>query len=391
MGADSHWTPLPALRLNKAAGQIHAIKEQRTLESGFSDEILFNIDDEEEEREDRAKEGSLIPQFNDEDFIATEEEQPPPPAQTEGELPPKPAFHYPGKLITEDTEEGIALEGEGFQSSVDIEEEIELVEAVRAEVEQKALEQEIQATSSIAGAVTGAAAAESPGRTLPGAPLTSPQIEQPHVPAPDKKEAVPASAETAVQAAAATMPASKMPAETASVTQEAAATAPATQMSAATAPAAQTPAITATAAAQPAATTPASAGPSVDIATEQFRKAEMLNAEGKELLKRKMIEAAEATFKKALEINPQFSKAYNNLGYTLYLEGKIDESVEHYQKAIEYDPNLHVAKINLGNSYLKENAPELAEIQFNEVIAQAPPDPRMLFYGGSDMRHSQYE
>ncbi|MHC9543197.1 MAG: hypothetical protein AB9903_27110 [Vulcanimicrobiota bacterium] len=240
------------------------------MESGFSDEILFNIDDEEEEREDRAKEGSLIPQFNDEDFIATEEEQPPQPAQTEGELPPKPAFHYPGKLITEDTEEGIALEGEGFQSSVDIEEEIELVEAVRAEVEQKALEQEIQATSSITVAVTGAAATESPGGALPGVPLTSPQIEQPHVPAPDKKEAVPASAETAVQAAAATIPAAQMPA----------ATTFATQMPAAAQPAAQTPAITTSAAAQPAAATPAAAGPSVDIATEQFRKAEMLNAEG---------------------------------------------------------------------------------------------------------------
>ena len=64
-------------------------------------------------------------------------------------------------------------------------------------------------------------------------------------------------------------------------------------------------------------------------------------------------EEAEASYKKALELKPDFTEAHYNLGVTLKGLGKLDEAIASYKKAIKSKPNYAKAHYNLGN-ILKE-------------------------------------
>ena len=58
-------------------------------------------------------------------------------------------------------------------------------------------------------------------------------------------------------------------------------------------------------------------------------------------------EEAIKAYDKAIEINPQYSMAWNNKGAVLYNKlGKVDEAIKAYDKAIEIDPQNTVAKHN---------------------------------------------
>ena len=61
------------------------------------------------------------------------------------------------------------------------------------------------------------------------------------------------------------------------------------------------------------------------------------------------LEKAEASFQKALEYNPDYTEAHNNLGTVLYDMGKTDEALICYQKALEQKPDYADAHSNLGN------------------------------------------
>ncbi|RKY40452.1 MAG: hypothetical protein DRP81_09385, partial [Candidatus Omnitrophota bacterium] len=54
---------------------------------------------------------------------------------------------------------------------------------------------------------------------------------------------------------------------------------------------------------------------------------------------------------KALEIDPNFAWAHNNLANALKDKGIIDEAIEHYQKAVSIDPKYAIAYRNLGRAY----------------------------------------
>ena len=40
-------------------------------------------------------------------------------------------------------------------------------------------------------------------------------------------------------------------------------------------------------------------------------------------------------FRRAVELNPAYADAQNNLAYLLMTSGKLDEAAEHYRKALE--------------------------------------------------------
>jgi tetratricopeptide (TPR) repeat protein len=56
-------------------------------------------------------------------------------------------------------------------------------------------------------------------------------------------------------------------------------------------------------------------------------------------------------YKKAIDIDPRFALAYNNLGLALYSEGKVDEAIECYKNAIALDEKLATAHHNLGQAW----------------------------------------
>ena len=53
------------------------------------------------------------------------------------------------------------------------------------------------------------------------------------------------------------------------------------------------------------------------------------------------------SFERAIEINPNYSDAWNNYGVALQRLNRIDEAISAYSKALEIDPNNETAKNNL--------------------------------------------
>ena len=66
------------------------------------------------------------------------------------------------------------------------------------------------------------------------------------------------------------------------------------------------------------------------------------------LLEQGKKEEAEKAFRRALEIDPSYAAAHNDLGYVLQLQGKWSEAMGEYRKAIEEQPDFRQAHFNLG-------------------------------------------
>ena len=52
-------------------------------------------------------------------------------------------------------------------------------------------------------------------------------------------------------------------------------------------------------------------------------------------------------FQKAIEINPNYLQAHNNLGATLHELGKTQKAINYFQKAIKINPNYAAAHWNI--------------------------------------------
>ena len=68
-----------------------------------------------------------------------------------------------------------------------------------------------------------------------------------------------------------------------------------------------------------------------------------------------------AEFRKALEIDPELSRAQNNLGALLAADGQVDEAIAHYRKALKIKPDYVEAHCNLGTALAGRG-------QFDEAI-----------------------
>ena len=53
-------------------------------------------------------------------------------------------------------------------------------------------------------------------------------------------------------------------------------------------------------------------------------------------------------YQKAIELNPSFANAYNNLGIALKEQGKLEEAIQVYQKAVDIQPQFANAQNNIG-------------------------------------------
>ena len=60
------------------------------------------------------------------------------------------------------------------------------------------------------------------------------------------------------------------------------------------------------------------------------------------------LDEAIACYRKAIELDPKYAAAHNNLGIALKDQGKLDEAIACYRKAIELDPKYAEAYNNLG-------------------------------------------
>jgi len=85
-------------------------------------------------------------------------------------------------------------------------------------------------------------------------------------------------------------------------------------------------------------------------------------------------ELAEKHFKYAIRYDSKFSRAHNNYGYFLYLQGRYEEAYEEIDiaaKDVSYD-NRAVALLNLGKTALKLGNQERARAAFEHALSLQP-------------------
>ena len=87
---------------------------------------------------------------------------------------------------------------------------------------------------------------------------------------------------------------------------------------------------------------------------EEISKAHLHNLEGYNLLKEENYQEAIACFQKAIEFDPEFATAYNNLGSAYYNLDKYDKAIEQFKKVIELEEDYTKAYFNLASAYFWE-------------------------------------
>ena len=97
-------------------------------------------------------------------------------------------------------------------------------------------------------------------------------------------------------------------------------------------------------------------------------------------------ERAEASLKRALELNPHHPVAHNELGIVYRKTGRFEEARRSYEKALSLHPDFHYARLNLAilcDLYLAD--PECALKEY-ELYVQAVPGDKAAALWVADLR-----
>jgi tetratricopeptide (TPR) repeat protein len=84
---------------------------------------------------------------------------------------------------------------------------------------------------------------------------------------------------------------------------------------------------------------------------------------------------AEEKFQYATYLIPKFTKAYYDLGYLYFTQGKYDDTIQQWNKILEIEPNFpnkYIVMNNLGIVYNKKQMPDKALEYFLEALQLAP-------------------
>ena len=92
------------------------------------------------------------------------------------------------------------------------------------------------------------------------------------------------------------------------------------------------------------------------------------------------------SYQKALQLNPNHTDAYNNMGMALYDQGRFDEAVEVYQKAVKLEPEYADAHYNLGNALKQTGDLKQAIESYKASLAINPNDVELLFNYGNALK-----
>ena len=84
------------------------------------------------------------------------------------------------------------------------------------------------------------------------------------------------------------------------------------------------------------------------------------------------LEESEKSYKKAIELNPNYAEGYYNLGVTLRDLGRLKHSKDNYEKAITLKPNYSEAYNNLGVVFRELGKLEESENSYKKAIKLNP-------------------
>ena len=87
-----------------------------------------------------------------------------------------------------------------------------------------------------------------------------------------------------------------------------------------------------------------------------------------------MFYKTEYHLKQAIKLKPDYSNAYNYLGFVYFRDGKVDEAIKNYHKALENELYLNPqdAHLNLGVAYLSRKEYRQAMSHLQEAIRLVP-------------------
>lgn len=88
---------------------------------------------------------------------------------------------------------------------------------------------------------------------------------------------------------------------------------------------------------------------------------------------------AETLYLKAIELDPGFCDAMDNLGQMLREQNRIDEAINWYQKSLEVTPDNPVAIQNLALAYSLQGKTEAALEEYEKLTEVAPENPEGYF------------
>jgi tetratricopeptide (TPR) repeat protein len=94
----------------------------------------------------------------------------------------------------------------------------------------------------------------------------------------------------------------------------------------------------------------------------------------------------------ALDLAPQFSAAWNNLGTIAYQSGEYENAEKHFREALRHDPDSYAPLVNLGGALLSLNRAEDA-LRINLQAVKERPDDALAHsqLGQSYLRVGQIE
>ncbi|MCG2795904.1 MAG: TRC40/GET3/ArsA family transport-energizing ATPase [Actinomycetia bacterium] len=128
-----------------------------------------------------------------------------------------------------------------------------------------------------------------------------------------------------------------------------------------------------------------------------MEKAEEYFEAGNSYKERGEYDRAEEEYLKAIETNPSFAWAYNNLGIIYRHMGRFESAIEAHERALEIAPELAEAFDNLGIVYYELGLLELAIGSYQKAIDVNPDNPRahnnlgIAYDEGGDYRASVAE
>ncbi|MFH1130303.1 MAG: tetratricopeptide repeat protein [Pseudomonadota bacterium] len=116
-----------------------------------------------------------------------------------------------------------------------------------------------------------------------------------------------------------------------------------------------------------------------DAADEAARTgvARTYNIEGIKLSEQYEYEPAIFAFKRAADLDPNWSGPLVNLGVTFGRMGKLDKAIEAYSSALDRDPTNPVAYFNLGTAHHELGNYQAAVAMFEDLLSLAPDFPRV--------------
>lgn len=90
-------------------------------------------------------------------------------------------------------------------------------------------------------------------------------------------------------------------------------------------------------------------------------------------------DGAEELYLKAIELDPNYCDAMDNMGQLLRQQNNIDEAIKWYTKSLEIMPENTVALQNLAVAYQLQGATEKAIEQYEKLVEVAPENPEGHF------------